>query len=134
MRLFPCLLLTLQAVEDGKHVEQCQTGRPVCKKDEGPRQPQEDSETGRGSQVVEEAAAFPCRMVGLHLSDLNQDHDKHGDVAQQDEQDIGHHHDVEERVVVLEPAAGGDREGEGFIAESIKVSQEFIERLPIIGS
>lgn len=57
------------------------------------------------------------RLIGLHLSDLDQDHDEHAGVEQQDEDNKCHHCHVEEDVA-LYPAAGGKITSGGQVISS----------------
>lgn len=104
------LIFTLQRVEDGEQVQQGQSGRPEGKKSQCPRQTQQDGETGHRPQVMQRAAAVCWALVDPHLSDLDQNHDEHRDVAQQDQENKCHHRHVEVDVI-LQPAAGGRERG-----------------------
>ena len=102
------LIFTLQSVEDGEQVHHDHPARPEGEEAHGPRQAQEDGETGHRLQVRQRAGAVCWRLIGSHLSDLNQNHHEHGDVAQQDQENKCHHGHIEDGVV-LQPAAGGRR-------------------------
>lgn len=104
------LSFTLKSVKNGEQVYQDHFARPKGEKAHRPGEAQQDGETGHRPQVLQSAAAVCGRLVGSHPPDLDQHHDEHEDVAQQDLEDEGRHR-YEEEDIVLQPAA---ERSEGF--------------------
>lgn len=98
------LSFTLKRVKNGEQVYQDHFARSKGEKAHRPGEAQQDGETGHRPQVLQSAAALCGRLVGSHLPELDQNHDEHEDVAQQDQEGEGHRRHVEEGIV-LQPAA-----------------------------
>ena len=79
---------------------------PKWKKAYWPRQAQQDSETDNCSQVLLRGAAVCYLFVGPHALDLDQNHDEHWYVAQQNPTNKCQHCHVEGNTH-LQPAAVG---------------------------
>lgn len=99
-----CGPFTLQTVAHSEQVHEDHFARSNGEKSDGPRKTQEDRDAGHGPQVLSGAATVGGRLVGSDLPDLDQNHDKDGDVAQRDQEDRHHHRSVEDNFV-LQPAA-----------------------------
>lgn len=68
--------LTLKAVESREKVEHEYSGRSPGEEAHGPRQPQQQGETGSSLQVVYQPVAAPGGAVDLHVADLDKNHHK----------------------------------------------------------
>lgn len=79
--------LTLKAVEAGEQIEHKYPGRSPGEEAHGPRESQQQGETGGSLQVEDQPAAFPGGAVHLHVADLDEDH--HENLERERDEDAG---------------------------------------------
>lgn len=68
--------MTLKAVESREEIEHNYSGWSPGEEAHGPREPQQQGETGHAPQVVNQPVAAPCWAVDLHATDLDKNHHK----------------------------------------------------------
>lgn len=100
--------LTLQGVKDGKEVHEWQVNGPPGEKGEAPSEAQEDGYPRHAAHILQGGAVERIvRVLPLYPTQLDQHHDEHDQVEEENDTEIGHHCHVEGNVI-FQPAAVGE--------------------------
>lgn len=104
--------LTLQGVKDGKEIHEWQVKRSPGKEGKAPSEAQEDGYPRHTACILQcGAVKHILRVLPLYPTQLDQHHNKHDEVEQKNDTEIGHHCHVESNVVFQPAAVGDDRDG-----------------------
>ena len=104
----PINQLTLQGVKNGKEVHERQVNGPPGKKGEAPSEAQEEGYPRHTARILQRAAVKRIvRVLPLYPTQLDQHHDEHDEVEEENDAEVGHHCHIE-RDVVFQPAAAGE--------------------------
>lgn len=108
--------LTLQGVEDGKEVHECQVHGPPGEKGKAPSEAQEDGYPRHAAHIVQPGAVeHIVRVLPLYATQLDQHHDEHDEVEDKNDAEVGHHCHIEGDVIFQPAAVGKDKDGLVFL-------------------